>query len=307
MSEEIVLRALDGSNPLAFLAALGTLRLLTLIHEAEVQMRWERIEGFWRPRLLGIPIDDEELCQRLAECQQWAPTEDLIALGRNLTVPKGTFREFAKQAHGTAKFDDRRVADFAAAFGCEICEQEGKDRIEYTDLCFITGSGHQDFLGTIKALEQSVTPTHIFDALFGEWKAGKGLSMRWDPSDASEYALQWDDPSPRGAQAVWGANRLAVEALPLFPTAPVMNGLQTTGFNWRKGRDEFTWPIWKHPIGLGSVRSLISFPELQEDTPDRERLLAMGIQEIYRAQRVRIPPNSAQYKVSFRPARTADG
>jgi hypothetical protein len=300
----IVLRALDGSNPLAFLAALGTLRLLTLSHpDTDVQMRWERMEGFWRPRLLGTELK-EGLCGKLAECPHWAPAEDFTSIGKNLTVPKGALKEFVTRAHRAAKSKDRRAADFASSFGCEICVQEGKDRIEYTDLCFITGSGQQDFLGTIKALQQCVTAKHIYDALFGEWKAEKGLSMRWDPSDASEYALQWDDPSPKGAQAVWGANRLAVEALPLFPTAPVTNGLRTTGFSRRRGRDEFTWPIWEHSIGLGSVRSLLSFPELQEDAPERPRLLAMGIREIYRAQRVRIG-QGANFKVSFRPARTA--
>ena len=152
-----------------------------------------------------------------------------------------------------------------AAFGCEICEQEDKDRIEYTDFCFITGSGHQDFLGTIAALEKNVTCNHLYDALFGEWRAEKGLSMRWDPSDAAEYALQWDDPGPKGAWAVWGANRLAAEALPFFPTAPARGGLQTTGFKRRKRQDEFTWPIWEHCIGLASVRSLMSFAGLQKD------------------------------------------
>jgi hypothetical protein len=304
MSEGIILRALDGSNPLAFLAALGTLRLVSLVHpETNIQMRWERMDGFWRPQLSGVQISEEALCKELFECNAWAPAENFVSIGKNLTVSKGKFKELVTQAHRVGKFDERRAADFAASFGCEICEQEGKDRIQYTDLCFITGSGHQDFLGTLKALEENVTAEHIYDALFGEWKADKGLSMRWDPSDASEYALQWDDPGPKGAWAVWGANRLAVEALPLFPTAPTEGGLQTTGFSWRSGRDEFTWPVWECPIELASVRSLMSYSELQEDKPERAKLLAMGIREIYRAQRVRIG-QGANFKVSFRLART---
>jgi hypothetical protein len=305
MSDEIILRSLDGSNPLAFLAALGTLRLLTLETQQEIQLRWERLNGFWRPELRGIQAGDEELCEKMAKCSWWAPAEEFVAsLGKNITVPKDKFKPFVNNACDTAKLHDRRAADFATAFGCEVCEEEDKDRIEYTDFCFITGSGHQDFLGTISALAGNVTSSHLYDALFGEWKAEKGLSMRWDPSDAAEYALRWDDPGPKGAWAVWGANRLATEALPFFPTVPASSGLQSTGFSRRNRHDEFTWPIWEHFIGFASVRSLVALTELQKDAPKREILLSMGIREAYRAQRVRIPPQGANFKVSFRPART---
>ncbi|MGA8599116.1 MAG: hypothetical protein WB676_30735, partial [Bryobacteraceae bacterium] len=63
MSGEIVLCALDGSNPLAFLAALGTLRLVHLSRpDARVRMCWQPSEGFWRPKLVGLDIDEDGLC-----------------------------------------------------------------------------------------------------------------------------------------------------------------------------------------------------------------------------------------------------
>ena len=83
-----------------------------------------------------------------------------------------------------------------------------------------------------------------------------------------------------------GANRLAVEALPLFPAAPGEGGLQTTGFTQRRGKGVlFTWPIWEVPLHLDTVRSLLSLAELQEPRPDRESLAARGVVEIYRSQR----------------------
>lgn len=310
MSDELVLRALDGSNPLGFLAALGTLRLLTLETRAHIKMGWEHLDGFWRPKLTGIHATEEELCEKLAACRWWAPAEELVtSLGKNLTIPMGKFKPFVEHAGLAASLLDRSTADFAAAFGCEVCEEENNDRIERTDFCFITGSGHQDFLGTIAALQKNVTHRHLYEALFGGWRAEKGLSMRWDPSDAAEYALQWNDPGPRGAWAVWGANRVAAEALPLFPTAPMKGGLRTTGFKRRRRQDEFTWPIWRHGVELTSVRSLVALAELQKSPESqnggfgREALLAMGIEEIYRAQRVRIG-QGANFKVSFRPARS---
>jgi hypothetical protein len=302
VSDEIRLDALDGSNPLAFLAALGTVRLLHLSEpDAGVRMCWERSGGFWRPKVEGLDANEDGLLESLMRAP-WAPVEKFEQIGKNLTVPSERFGPFVREAHAVARRQDRRAADFAAAFGCEAAEDKEKGRIEYTDLCFITGSGHQDFLGTIGALAKSVTIEHLSDALFGNWRAQKGLSMRWDPSDAAEYALRWDDPGPKGAWAVWGANLLAVEALPYFPAMPAKRGLQTTGFNRRNRQDEFSWPIWSRFASFDTVRSLMSLEELQQDVPRRDVLRPMGIEEVYRAQRVRIG-HGANFKVSFRPAR----
>jgi hypothetical protein len=179
-----------------------------------------------------------------------------------------------------------------------------KDRIAYTDLCFITGSGHQHFLGTARGLAGKVGPEQLREALFGPWRyADRSLSMRWDPNDAKEYALQWRDPSAEGVSSVWGASRLAFEALPLLPVVPTETGPRTTGFKTRNRAHEFTWPIWTQWASVDSVRSLISARELQEDPLDRGWLKQIGVDEVFRAQRVRIPPQGANFKVSFRPAR----
>jgi hypothetical protein len=302
MTNTLTLSALDGSNPLAFLAAIGTLRIAHLSESgANVKMCWTRAGGFWRPQLLVSVSDENGLCELLARAS-WAPVEQFEQIGSNLTVPREKFAPFVEQAYKQASVGDRRAADFAAAFGSELREDRQKGRIEYTDLCFITGSGHQDFLGTMSALAKRVTITHLYDALFGQWRGEKGFSMRWDPSDAAEYALQWDDPGPKGAWAVWGANRLASEALPCFPAMAVKGGLGTTGFRARDRRDEFTWPIWTQPATFDTARSLLALKELQQDAPDRNTLRAMGIEDVYRAQRVRIG-QGANFKVSFRQAR----
>jgi hypothetical protein len=304
LSDGILLGALDGSNPLAFLAALGTLRLVHLSAQCpEPRMCWERSGGFWRPKLVGLGKDENGLIEILGR-SLWAPVEHFGPLGKNITAPSETFAKFIQQAYGTAERKDRRTADFAAAFGCEVCEDRKRKRIKHTDLCFITGSGHQDFLGTMSTLAEEVTSEDLRDALFGEWRKEKSpsMSMRWDPLDAAEYALQWDNPSGQGAWTVRGANRLAVEALPYFPTMPVKGGLQTTGFRRRSGEDEFTWPVWTQPVTFDTVRSLVSLAELQEDVPPRGVLGAMGIEDVYRAERVQIGQGK-NCKVNFRTAR----
>ena len=173
-------------------------------------------------------------------------------------------------------------------------------------MCFITGSGHQHFLGTMEALAQTVTADHIKEALFGPWTAYKGLSIRWDPRDAAEYAFRWGDLSTEGASSVWGANLLAAHALPLFPTQPAQHGLRTTGFREvnRGEWPEFSWPIWTDPIGVDTVRSLLSLALLhnKEREIDHQRVRARGVAEVYCAARVRIG-QGANFKVSFRQAR----
>src|SRR4051812_27181649 len=197
----IELSALDGANPLAFLASLGVLRL---VHSAgvPVKMGWVRT-GMWHPELVGVD-DAGRLCALLSSgTKSELPIPACESLGKNITVSPDCFAQFVTAAYDGAKNGNRKVADFAATFGSEVVADD-KGRIEYTELCFITGSGHQHFLGTMKGLSDVVTEEHIRDALFGKWERLKGLSMRWDPSDAAEYAFRWADPSAEGASSVWG-------------------------------------------------------------------------------------------------------
>ena len=63
------------------------------------------------------------------------------------------------------------------------------------------------------------------------------------------------------------------------------------------GKKLFSWPIWKGALNVEIVRSLLSLAELQEYSPDRERLLALGIVEVYRNERITV----GKYR-SFTPA-----
>jgi hypothetical protein len=302
----MVFGGIEGANPLGFLAAVGALRLCDLLwSEPGVRIRWIRAGG-WRPEVSGLPVENEgELCRALHEQANWAPLEVFRELGQNLTVPASKFASVVHEASRAANGRDRHASDFIAAFGSEVCEDKDKGRMEYTDFCFITGSGHQDFLGTARGLAESVKADHLREALFEPWRyADRKLSLRWDPDDAKEYALRWRNPSKvGGVSSVWGANRLGFEALPLFPAVPTERGLRTTGFHSRDRAHEFTWPIWTHSASPDTVRSLLSLRELQESVPNREYLSAMGIDDVFRAQRVQIG-QGANYKVSFRPARS---
>src|ERR1039458_2187669 len=72
----LVFRGIEGSNPLAFLAALGAGRICDLLWCGQgIRMRWIH-DGGWRPEVSGLPVEDEaELCSALHKEAPWAPLE----------------------------------------------------------------------------------------------------------------------------------------------------------------------------------------------------------------------------------------
>jgi hypothetical protein len=299
---KLILTGLDGSNPLAFLAALGTLRLLSLARgESDFRLSWESSDGRSRAVLHSSrPMDRDEVLQSLDVALSQSKNHHLrlAALGDDLSIAPDRFRHVACSETATG-WKDRPVADFLAAFGCDATANERGDVIQDTAFRTMAGAGHQHFLGFMRNIGDATTSDHLLKTLFADWEYDdpvEKLTLRWDPCDDTRYALQWrnpsGDPQRRKGGNMLGANRLAIEALPLFPTAPVGRHLATTGFRGRRSRDTFwTWPIWNPPASLDVVRSLVSLQELQEPEIKpvaRQTLLGYGIIEIYRVQRLTI-------------------
>lgn len=285
------LRGLVGSNPLAFLAAVGTLRTLHLAWPNEhVQMHWVRANG-WNPVLSAQRALDKDLVvQTLDEQLRRMRNHKALSIDDDLTIAPKDFRRYAEEAIQEAQLNnaDRTWVDFVAAFGCDALAED--DLIQDTAFRTMSGAGHQHFLRTMVKLVDATAPEHLEKSLFQPWAYDdEGPSMRWDPEDDRRYALRWSEPSRDPIRTVRGANRLAIEALPLFPTAPVGAILQTTGFRTGGNRATFfTWPIWAQPISLDVVRTVLALGELQRDAPDRRQLAQRGIVEVYRSQRVTV-------------------
>jgi hypothetical protein len=295
MNEELLLAGLDGSNPLAFLAALGTLRTLTLARPgARTALRWQA-DSAWRPVLyLSPPLTADEVVALLTKRLAAMKGHPSLGLADNLEVTPEAYREYCLRATACPA-GDRTWADFAAAFGCEATTTEKNKKTLIQDTAFRTmsGAGHQHFLGFMRNLVAATTPEHLHKALFRPWiydDPVRNLTVRWDPAEDKRYALQWGEPASdptRGRTgSVLGANRLAIEGLPLFPSAPVGAILRTTGFTGTRSTDTFwTWPIWGSNLTLDTVRSLLALRDLQHGAPDRRALSRMGVQEVYRSQR----------------------
>ena len=314
MREPLLLKGLDGGNPLGFLAALGVLRASTLAcPDRKVRLFWSNSQGGWRPSLcLHGDMDLETWLAGLDRFLNASNKEEAFFLADDLTVPIAIFRKAALAAVSKASLTERSYADFLAAFGSDAVQSEinGKKTGEVADTALRTmsGAGHQHFLGFMRILIADVQMEHLRKAIFDSWLYDDPLekhTMRWDPVDDVRYALRWrnssGDPERKKGGAVWGANRLAIEALPLLPTAPVNGRLETTGFIRRRGEGTiWSWPLWTIPLGLDTVRSLLALSELREASPDRKRLAAIGVEEVYRSQRI----TQGKYR-NFTPARPA--
>ena len=301
-SHTVELTGLDGSNPLAFLAALGTLRVLSERCQPErVQMIWRLVSGKWTPVVIAPVADCEDLVEALWDSLS-REDECPWNIDKKLPFSARKFRETTLKAASMTSSLDRTAADKLAALGSDVVLEWDAN---FPDTAFrmvrsgdAAGQGMLDYALKIK---QHTTVEDIREALLGKWQySARGPSLRWDPLEAREYALLASDPSKGGVLSVIGANRLALQALPLFPTCPSGAAVATVGFRRQRRESELTWPLWNVSLTLDVVRSLLTHPILHEETPSPRDLRAMGVAAVYRSTQYK--PN--QYYLNFAPARS---
>lgn len=317
---ELFLDALDGANPLAFLAALGTLRLLVqALPSAEFRLSWIQRGGAWRPVLqTELALTPEATANSLHAhglnlSRLFTPDllgATLSASPKNkkgeaswqdkLQFPIPAFREFCLAA---ASEPDCPRHEFAAAWAGETApagEDEDvplarKTRFDFT-------AGQQAFIKMLRDLSETTTQMDIRRALFEGWHyMPTSTSMRWDPQDEKrQYAVQAVDPTngtenPPLADA--GANFLAVEAIPLFPLVPDRWANQP-GFDYAAEGPSFRWPLWHAPLSLDSIRSLLTLPLADADRWPSMRRHALGLAAVFVS---RVVQPSGRYRC-FTPA-----
>lgn len=260
------------------------------------------------------PLEREldRLRKEWLEALQESVSRPELALGRNIDCTDSEYRALVEPLLEGADAEHRESLDMLAAFCSAGCLHESppkrkQGKLAPTPFAFISGSGHQDFLGTAGELLKNVSPKRIEAALFAPWTyEEERLSMRWDPVEDRRYALMDRDPTAGDNQprTVWMANLLAYRALSLFPSVPTRHGLATVGWT-RQEEPVFTWPLWEHPIDPDSIRSLLVLPELRNissDSRNRGALWARGIQAVYRSRRIRVG-TGANFKINFTPSR----
>jgi hypothetical protein len=287
LMHEIELVGLDGANLLAYFAALGTLRVLTSAEpERNVRMSWVD-RGFWRPVVYHasartaeelLAILEKRVCGEASINAAWK-------IGKDLTLSCSDFGDHMREAATTATIAQRKTADFLSAFGSDVygavCNRKLMSDTKFRTM---SGVGHQHFLSFMTELAIATNYGHLLRALFQAWDyADDRTSLRWDPADYRPHALRAIDPSGDPITTMRGANRLAIEALPLFPTVPQGGRIQTVAFDDGDAGTEVRWPIWDDRLELGAVASLLAASEVRK-AAGRDTVRP-GIMQIFRARR----------------------
>ena len=301
----LVLNGIDGGNPLGFLAALGTALVAGCFCEG-VRLHWCVDSGHWRPSLTGVDGDEARFIADLLDTLR-SVSMRAFEIDDKLPFSVESLRTNLEEVRATVGPDDRRTADFLAAFGSEV----GSDKDVFQDSRFrMVRSGDsagQGLPAYARDIRNKTDAKALHSTLFSQWHyKDEGFSLRWDPVEDQRYALRWRDPSKSGTKdgpgTMIGANSLAIEALQWYPTALQGNRVATTGFHRNaNGETWFTWPIWDRPISLDVIRSLVALPDLHVTNPPRAQLARRGIVEIYRSQRIQ----QNQYYSNFTSARPA--
>ena len=287
MSEGLLLRGLDGANPLAFLAALGTLRTLAIALPAEkVTMSWEQAEGAWRPRVwCSLKTDGDLLIEKLDS-----------TLIHDRSIHPIRFIEY--------KTSNEQAAQFYKA----VREHKPVDEAQGGWITSLTSDIHPDatsplqltrsdyYVGNLVQIIANTRQEHIRKGLLQHWRyddALSGQSLHLEPSEDRRHAYQWHQPSgdPGRSRAgnMLGANRLAIEAMPLFLGLPsnIPTRLLLTGWTGVRADDAtWTWPIWQDRLPLAVVPSVLGLVELQQNNLPAESLIARGVCCVYRTRRI---------------------
>lgn len=298
----ILLGGLDGSNPLAFLAALGTLRTLTqALPDERVKISWEVESGAWRPRVWCSMEGDKDAVVQALTKQLPKELPSPWTVDKRLPFAASSLESLMKEAVNAPMANDRLSVDLLAAFGSEVFTDE-KD--SFADTAFrMVRSGDSAGQGLLHYACKNAAETTAHDlrlSLFDRWVyEDRGSSFRWDPAEDKMYALQGHNPSDDGSLSVVGANRLALEALPFFPVHPTVAGAATTGFYRPAPRAdiEFRWPIWKWPLTMIVTRSLLAQVRAIEEAGPKLRC-HMGVEAMFKSRQFK--PN--KYYLNFSPA-----
>ncbi|TCB89404.1 hypothetical protein E0H26_28075 [Micromonospora zingiberis] len=298
MTHRLPLSALDGRDPLGFLAALGLLRLLATHTTADVRLSFDDTTG---QATLHGPY---HTCRHVAD--------DLAAIAATMTddtVIPGLPAAFPLPKTGTKGSDPMRVARDDYPTLHDAVTELGDDAVQWLS-CLITDLGHDDrgrvaltpysapagqqtvrsFFGA-SAAHIRARPEHLLDALTA-WRRITGFTGEYLDHRVLHSTADHPRGEPGSERGVPGATWLAIMALPLLRLAG--DGTTATATLWRRlpnRRRIMLWPLWRQPLNLAAITTLIEHPDLAPTsdgnhiTMPGEKAKALGVFAVAAAQR----------------------
>lgn len=287
------LPGLDGSNPLGFLAALGLLRLLHATgNPKQVKLSWIARGGTWIPvlhRIDGPELHASALLEELSRCVVGSISEHPVRILQTYGDVGEDRVGRRRAAHADLLAGDRSKMDWIAAFMSDAASPSAINQLQTTRRDY--------FYGNLTSIIARTEAEHLGRSIFRPWDYGDALdnqSLHLDPTEDRRHAYQWNkpagDPNRKARGGMLGANRLALEAIPIFTSFPEGGMLRTLGFTGTKSTNtRWTWPIWGPPLSLDPIRSLLALSILQEETFNRTDLASLkgqGVVAVYRTRRI---------------------
>ena len=300
---EIVLTGIKADIPIGAMAAFGLFRIVNCIRlQGETRLSWAPRGSSWRPVLsTDGKVSEEGLIEDLVAYLQ--SHCDRREFGWRHEIKGATpeqYNEAARPSIGEAQSTEHELADWFSSFANELITTE-EGTLERTP--FDMTVAQQRFLDYGKWLAAELAgdknaSARLREALFGPWKyKDEQHSLGWDPSTILLGAFTVKKPETMKKWGVRAAVWLATESLPLFPCFCTDSKLATRAFRSVGRAREFCWPVWRKPIPLAVLKSLLASPDLID--PDKLKTLrSRGVDGVFRSRKFK--PN--KYMVSFQPA-----
>lgn len=259
-----ILKGVNGSSPLGFMASVGLLRLLDRKVGSAARLGFTGdgtfhawIESDADIDLAKVVAEDAE---RAAGPQAWRLEYDKkeksgVKVVADLKPPPERFAEFLALAIREWAAGKSERAAYAAAYATDVA-LDGKQNTKPTAFHFT--AANQQFLGAVEGTRSIVTKDWVARSLQRPGQAVSGPNLRWDPDAERSRALMGVNPNDAGTVVNAPIEWLAFRALPAFPCVPIGTRIVTSGVTGRRQDElQFHWPLWSHAASYATVRSLL--------------------------------------------------
>ena len=258
-----VIKGLNGSNPLGFVASVGLLRLLAIQgNHARLGFTEDGAFHAWiecNPAV-DIPGTVTKDAEAAAGPQPWrleyAKQEKKgIKVVADLKAPPERFRDFLTSAIDEWVAGRPERSNYAAAYATDVAV-DGKGNTKPTAFHFT--AAQQTFLGQVESLRSAIDAEWVRQSLETPDASREGSNLRWDPDAERNRALMAKDPGKEKTAVNAPLEWLAFRGMPAFPCVPVGSRVLTCGVTGRR-QDElrFHWPLWSCGASYATVRSLL--------------------------------------------------
>ena len=278
MSHTLELPGLHEDNPRDFLAALGLLRMLHLLHtEAAPRLSWKPSTG--HPSIESIdrlPVDFAD--------QLWSE------LGTLLQGPNPILEPVPVESVSAAELRSKLLSAASStpamshliSISAQIPHEKSARRSD-----FIIESGQRRAIkGVLDMLSIVDHGPNLRRQLDGTADpVAVSNSSRWNPAEFRSAAYTTTDPAKTDLLDHPGLNVRAFVGLTFYPVVDSQRGAATSGFSRVHRSKRFSWPIWDGPLSPSEIGTLLHRPEVHSETPAPSILVATGIRRVWRSRK----------------------